>query len=656
MSFLGRLRVLWGGIRLEAGIGKVRAVAHMAWKIGLTRSGFSPDPYLTGVAMEETISGIQGAGVQATSKHYIGNEQETQRNPSRSKSGKRIQAQSVNLDDRTIHELYLWPFANSVRAGTASIMCSYQRLNGSYGCESSKALNGILKDELNFQGYVMSDWGAIHTADLAIRSGLDMAMPSGFQFLASGLNTTSTGNVTSFGNGSATIESTRIDDMILRIMTPYFHLNQDDEAFPTIDPLTSNIGFSQPSQWKYDFNLTGRTRDVRGDHGTLIREGASSGTVLLKNTKKALPLNEPRHIAVFGNDAGEITQGPYTLDNNGRNGDYEFGTLAMGGGSGAGRFSYLITPLEAIKKRADNWGGLVSTFLDNKALLAQKGLANISPPPSVCLVFIKSWAAEGKDRPSLRYDWNGTELVERVASYCNNTVVVAHSGGINVIPFANHPNVTAILAAHLPGQESGNSIADIIWGDVNPSGRLPYTIAHKESDYNVNIQNSTELLTTEDPEAWQEPFSEGLLIDYRYFDAANKSVLYEFGYGLSYTTFSLTNLTITKASARVQNITSAPPAGRAAPGGLSTLWDVLFTVHARVTNTGTVDGHAVPQLYVALTGAPAGTPVRQLRDFDKVELSPRQSRTVTFSLMRRDISYWDTAVSERHPLSCCFCC
>ena len=131
---------------------------------GRNWEGFSPDPYLSGVALEETVTGMQTAGIQACTKHYIGYEQETQRNPSIATNGETIEAVSSNIDDRTMHEMYLWPFANAVRAGTASIMCSYNRLNGSYGCQNSKTLNGLLKEELGFQGYVMSDWSEIGRA------------------------------------------------------------------------------------------------------------------------------------------------------------------------------------------------------------------------------------------------------------------------------------------------------------------------------------------------------------------------------------------------------------------------------------------------------------------------------------------------------------
>lgn len=147
---------------------------------GRNWEGFSPDPYLTGIAMEETIKGVQDTGVQATAKHFIGNEQETQRNPTYDSNGTLTdviqESVSANIDDRTIHELYLWPFANAVHAKVSSVMCSYQRLNGSYSCENSKVQNGLLKGELGFQGYVMSDWGGTHSGVASIEGGLDMDM------------------------------------------------------------------------------------------------------------------------------------------------------------------------------------------------------------------------------------------------------------------------------------------------------------------------------------------------------------------------------------------------------------------------------------------------------------------------------------------------
>lgn len=207
------------------------------------------------------------------------------------------------------------------------------------------------------------------------------------------------------------------------------------------------------------------------------------------------------------------------------------------------------------------------------------------------------------------------------------------------MPWRNNPNVTAILVAHMPGQESGNSIADILWGDADPSGRLPYTIANEQTDYSKNLINSTELATTTDPNAWQIDFVEGNLIDYKEFDARNASVAYEFGFGLSYTTFNVSNLQIEVSGANAPRRPN--PAAPIQPGGNVDLWATLATVSVRVSNTGSVSGATVPQLYLSYPEE-ANAPVRSLRGFEKVALSAGTSGTLNFPLTRRDLSYWDT--------------
>jgi beta-glucosidase len=152
---------------------------------GRNWEGFSPDPYLTGAAFATTIKGMQSVGAQSCAKHFIGNEQETQRNPSSTPNGMTIEAISSNIDDRTMHELYLWPFADAVRAGVSAIMCSYNRVNQTYSCENSKILNGLLKGELGFQGYVMSDWGATHSGVPSIDAGNEA--PSHHSFFGSNM-------------------------------------------------------------------------------------------------------------------------------------------------------------------------------------------------------------------------------------------------------------------------------------------------------------------------------------------------------------------------------------------------------------------------------------------------------------------------------------
>ncbi|OJD28861.1 beta-glucosidase g [Diplodia corticola] len=624
---------------------------------GRNWEGFSPDPYLTGVAMEETILGVQSTGVQATAKHWIVNEQETQRNPVDEFDPEHVPNEqeqmsvSSNVDDRTIHELYVWPFANAVRAGVASIMCSYQRINGSYACQNSKTLNGILKTELGFQGYVMSDWMGTHSGVASVESGLDMTMPGAWNWqpLLEGVPSWFGGNLTkAVQNGS--IPETRVDDMVKRVLTPYYLLGQD-EGFPGVDPSSGAypaVNDWQPeSNWYDDWSAAGALNnetsvDVRGNHSVHIRKLGAAGSVLLKNTG-SLPLKSPKNVAVLGNAAADLTNSLYPHAN-----DYEYGCLPVGGGSGTARFTSVVSPLEAIKARVESEDGIVQYVLNNTALITPGTLpSNLYPAPDVCLVFLKTWASEGEDRTDLHVNWDGDEVVTQVAANCSNTVVITTSGGLTLMPWADNENVTAIIAAHFPGDQIGNSIVDVLYGDVNPSGKLPYTIAFEESDYDfANI--TTSVADAVDTNAWQSDFTERLLIDYRHFDYYNISVQYEFGFGLSYTTFNLSSLSITPASDNA-SVAGAPATTAAAtPGGNPALWDTLYTVTATVANTGALAGAAVPQLYVELPAATAGegTPVKQLRGFDKVELAAGESKEVSFALMRRDVSVWDVVLQE----------
>ncbi|KAH7010371.1 glycoside hydrolase family 3 C-terminal domain-containing protein [Ilyonectria destructans] len=218
-----------------------------------------------------------------------------------------------------------------------------------------------------------------------------------------------------------------------------------------------------------------QSRDARGNQAKLIRKIGAEAAVLLKNVKSTLPLKAPLDIGVFGNDAADPSDG-LTF-----NKQFEIGTLDIGGGAGSVRHTYIITLLEAIKARAKKYGARVQHIIRN-SVLAAGDFSSLYPIPDVCLVFLNTYAGENMDRRSYEADWNSTLVVNNVAKMCPNTVVITHSTDINSMPWANNPNVTAIIAAHLPGQESGNSIVDVLWGDINPSGRLPYSIAKDPKD------------------------------------------------------------------------------------------------------------------------------------------------------------------------------
>ncbi|KAH7170160.1 glycosyl hydrolase family 3 N terminal domain-containing protein [Dactylonectria macrodidyma] len=520
---------------------------------GRNWEGFTVDPYMAGIALAETSSGIQEGGVIATAKHYIGNEQEHFRQaPEAVGYGFNItESLSSNIDDKTLHELYAWPFADAVRAGVGAIMCSYQQVNNSYGCQNSKILNGILKDELGFQGFVMSDWQAQHAGAATAAAGLDMTMPGDTTF-TSGLSFWGANLTLAVING--TVPEWRIDDMAMRIMASFFKVGRSVETMPDINFSSwtrDTFGYVQiaaQENWEQiNFGV-----DVRHDHGQHIREAAAKGSVLLKNTG-SLPLNKPKFVAVIGEDAGPNPAGPNGCSDRG----CDDGTLAMAWGSGTSQFSYLVTPDSALQFQAIEDGTRYESILNNNRWAQVSQL--VSQPNVTAIVFANADSGEGYinvdgnegDRKNLTLWKNGDDLIKNVSSICPNTIVVLHTvGPVLLTEWYDNPNITAIVWAGLPGQESGNSITDILYGKTSP-GRSPFTWGRTRKSYGTDVlyePNNGE-------DAPQHEFSEGVFIDYRHFDRNSPSTdgtastdsaapIYEFGFGLSWSTFEYSSLQI----------------------------------------------------------------------------------------------------------------
>lgn len=303
--------------------------------------------------------------------------------------------------------------------------------------------------------------------------------------------------------------------------------------------------------------------------------------------------------------------------------------MVVGGGSGSNAPPYVVSPFQAIQERISKDRGILrwDFFSENP----YPGYVNAD----AALVFVNAYASESFDRETLADDFSDN-LIKNVAANNTNTIVVIHNAGIRTVDaWIDHPNITAVIFAGVPGQEAGHSIVDVLYGDVNPSGRLPYTVAKNQSDYG-SLLNSTVSFDAFP----QLNFTEGVYIDYRRFDAQNITPRYEFGYGLSYTTFDFASL---KVAALVSKVSAIPdPAVPIVQGGHPQLWDVLYQVTCEISNTGDVFGHEVPQLYVGIPDAPA----RQLRGFERVGLYPGESKTVTFSLTRRDLSIWDVVAQQ----------
>ncbi|KAL1598039.1 hypothetical protein SLS60_008527 [Paraconiothyrium brasiliense] len=330
---------------------------------GRNWEGFGPDPYLAGIAMNASVVGIQSVGVQACSKHFVGNEQEKQRTSTNS-NGTVTEAISSNIDDRTLHELYVWPFANAIHAGTSGIMCAYNRVNENYSCANSELLQTILKDELAFPGYIVSDWYATHSTESTANSGLDMEMPG---------NVSSVAGPVYFGETlleavtRGDVPESRLDDMAQRVMTPYFLLGQD-KNYTSIDPSSGAVFLIY--QYGHGSALSSgypevEARNVRADHAKIIREVGAAGTVLLKNVNDTLPLQNEKNIGLFGNVVPDPTIGSVYLDIGNNPEGFEMGTVDIGGGSGTVRHTRLVTPLEAIEEHVHSLGGRVQPLFDN---------------------------------------------------------------------------------------------------------------------------------------------------------------------------------------------------------------------------------------------------------------------------------------------------
>lgn len=506
--------------------------------------------------------------------------------------------------------------------------------NNSHSSQNSKLLNGILKEELGFQGFVVSDWYAQHSGVASALAGLDMAMPDAGVFWG--------GNLTaSVNNGSVPL--TRIDDMATRIIATWYQMGQDASDYPA-------VGVGMPLDVLAPHTAVNARNPASKQ---ILMDAAIEGHVLVKNFNNTLPLKSPQMLSLYGYDGKAPDQND--VESSGLNTwslGYESaniaealagfygtpqlvavsqialnGTIISGGGSGANSPAYINSPFDALQQRAYDDDTVI--FWD---FVNQYSNGTVDGATDACLVFINAFSSEGFDRVGLHDDYSDA-LVNNIADACSNTIVVIHNAGVRLVDsWIDHPNVTAVIFAHLPGQDSGRALVSLLYGDSTPSGKLPYSVPMNESAYGA-------LLSPAQPEGQyalfpQSDFSEGVYIDYRAFDAKNITPRYEFGFGLSYTTFEYSNIAISMLS----NVSTATyPSGEILSGGAEDLWDVLAHVTADITNVGQTDGAEVAQLYLGIPGGP----IKQLRGYSKVDITPNSTVTVEFDLMRRDLSEWD---------------
>ncbi|RCI15335.1 hypothetical protein L249_6563 [Ophiocordyceps polyrhachis-furcata BCC 54312] len=613
-------------------LGPVSGPIGRSPEAGRNSEGFGTDPCLQGRALASTSRGIQSSGVVACAKHFVVNEQEHFRQSGEAQSqGFNIkESLSSNLDDKTMHELYAWPFVDAVRAGVGAIMCSYNQVNNSYACQNSKLINGILKAEMGFQGFVMSDWQAQHSGVGSAAAGLDMSMP-GDTIFNSGVSFWGSNLTLAVLNG--TVPAWRVDDMAMRIMAAYFKVGRTvgGQVKTNFNSWTLDTNGWADFAAKADWTVVNKHVNVQADHAAFIRECAAKGTVILKNTG-SLPLERPRFLAVVGEDAGPNPKGPNACPDRG----CDAGTLGMLWGSGTANYPYLVTPDSALRQQAAADGSRYESVLSNYEW--EQTRAIVSQPDATAIVFVNSDAGEGfivvdgnvGDRNNLTLWHDGDDLVKKVASVNCNTIVVIHSvGAVLVTDWYSNPNITAIVWAGLPAQESGNSLVDILYGRASP-GRSPFTWGPTRESYGTDVL----YVPNNGVNAPQVDFKEGIFIDYRYFDkkAPRKgdagAPIFEFGYGLSWSTFSYANLKVERhgvpdmrpvpgktTSAPVLGKVSNKPGDYAFPEGLRhvPLWIYPWLNSSSVGKEAPAEGeYGLPSTDSLPDGAKDGSPQPRL--------------------------------------------
>ena len=546
---------------------------------GRNSEAFGEDPYFTGQTAVAEIQGIQENPVIATVKHYALNNHEVNR-----------MTVSSDVDERTLREIYTPAFEASVRHGHAgSVMCSYNRIHSIYACENRAMLTGILKKRLRFDGFVMSDWGGTHSTVKAAKAGLDMEMgvAPGRYF----------GSALKSAVQSGAVPVSRLNDMVLRILRPMFRLGIFEHPHA-------------PEPQAYSANVE------TPDHIALARKVSEEGTVLLKNRRGVLPIQGTgKRIAVIG-DAG----GPHGTA-------LSYNTGGSAHIPEAGTKADVVNPFQGIQQRGTADTDVV-TYTDGSSMADAAAAATAA---DVAVVFANDAESEGNDRPDLylsnaqnctlvgcaKLPQNQDQLIETVAQANPNTVVVLDTGGPMLMPWL--AKVKGVLQAWFPGQEDGNAIAALLFGDVNPSGKLPQTFPKSMADLPVKTKSQYPGVNDKNgiPHA---VYSEKLRVGYRWYDAMRIRPLFPFGFGLSYTTFAIRHL-------------SLKPAGHNATGA---------TVRFDVANTGHRAGAEVPQVYVGFP-ASTGEPPKQLKAYARAFLAPGKSRSVALGLNRRSFAHWSLA-------------
>ena len=515
---------------------------------------YSEDPLVATEIAGALIKGIQSKNVGTSIKHFLANNQETRRFSSDSR-----------IDERTLHEIYLAAFEGAVKKQKPwTVMCSYNRINGKYAAQNHEYLTKTLRDKWGFDGYVMSDWGAVNDRVEDLKAGLDLEMPTS-------LGANDKLIVEAVQNG--TLDEKIVDTAVERILNIVFRYEENKD---------------KNAVWDKD-----------KDH-EMARRVAQETIVLLKN-EDVLPLDEKADIAFIGKYAKEPRY--------------------QGGGSSHINSFKITSALDIVSEMPNIT--YAQGFQDKEDKTDEKLLAEAveaAKKAKAAVIFAglpDAFESEGFDRKHMSMPDCQNELIEKVAEVQPNTIVVLHNGSPVEMPWVN--KVKGIVEAYLSGQAVGGAVCDILFGKVNPSAKLPETFPLKLEDNPSYLSYFGEGDMVE--------YREGIFVGYRYYDKKRMDVLFPFGHGLSYTTFEYSNLNVDKEKIKDTDI---------------------MAVSVDVTNTGKMAGKEVVQLYVADKKSKVIRPVKELRDFAKVELAPGETKTVSFILDKRAFAYYSVEIHDWH--------
>lgn len=558
------------------------------------------DPYLISKMVVPYVKGVQSNGVAACVKHFALNNNEINRHTS-----------NPIVDDRTLYEIYLPGYKAAADSGAWSFMGGYNLFRGEHASYNPILMNDILKGEWGWDGAVISDWGAVHDTKTAVSGGLDMEFGSWTNGLTNGASNAYDNYFLAdpYYNGikDGTYSEKELNDKVRRVLRLTFRTAMD-----------RNRPYGSMNS---------------DEHVAACREIGEEGVVLLQNVDNILPLNlnKVKKVAVVGENAIKM--------------------MTVGGGSSSLKARYEISPLDGLKARLGDdvevvyaRGYVGDTTGEYNGVVTGQNLADPRSAEELTaealevakdadvVIFIgglnksNHQDCEDTDRESLELPYGQNELIEAIAKVNPNLVVVNISGTGVAMPW--NKKVKSILQAWYLGNETGNTLASILTGDVSPSGKLPYTYyasldqcgAHKLGAYPGT--KGTDALGNE---IWDMPYNEGIYVGYRFIDKNGLKPTFPFGHGLSYTTFEYGKATVDKT------------AGSA---------DDTFTVTVPVTNTGKVNGKEVVQLYISDVKSSVDRPVKELKGFSKIELAPGETKNVSITVSGDDLAFFDADKHE----------